>query len=55
VSSTAGAVRELFEAPSVASGYWIDGHAVAGALVWPLLIIALFAPLAVHRYQRLSR
>lgn len=55
VSSTAGAVRELFEAPAVASGYWIEGHAVAGALVWPLLIIALFAPLAVRQYQRLSR
>jgi ABC transporter DrrB family efflux protein len=55
VSSTAGAIRELFGAPAVASGYWIEGQAIAGALVWPLLIIAVFAPLAVRQYQRLSR
>jgi ABC transporter DrrB family efflux protein len=55
VSSTAGAVRELFDAPAVASGYWIEGHAIAGALVWPLLIIVVFAPLAVRQYQRLAR
>ena len=39
----------------MASGYWIEEHAVAGALVWPLLIVALFAPLAVRQYQRLIR
>jgi ABC-2 type transport system permease protein len=55
VSSTAGAIRELFDAPPVASGYWIEGHAVAGAVIWPLLIIAVFVPLAVRQYLRLSR
>jgi hypothetical protein len=55
VSSTAGAIRELFDAPVVVSGYWIEGHAIVGALAWPLLIIAVFSPLAVRQYQSLRR
>lgn len=55
VSSTAGAIREIFQAPPVASGYWIEGHALAAAVIWPALILAVFLPLAVRRFQRLSR
>lgn len=55
VSSTATAIRELFESPPVASGYWIEDHAVVAALLWPLLIAVIFLPLAVRRYQRLRR
>lgn len=55
VSATAGAIRELFASPPVASGYWIEGHLIMAALVWPLLIMLIFLPLAVLRYQRLSR
>ena len=55
VSSTAGAIRDLFESPSVESGYWIEGHAIAASIVWPAVILAVFLPLAVRRYQRLSR
>lgn len=55
VSSTAGAIRELFASPAVASGYWIEDHAMTAALLWPALIIVAFVPLAVRRYQRLSR
>lgn len=55
VSSTAGAIRELFDSPAVASGYWIEDHAMTAAMLWPALIIAAFVPLAVRRYQRLSR
>ena len=54
VSSTAGAIRELFEAPPVASGYWIENHAVAGAIIWPAIIMVIFIPLAVRKYQKLS-
>jgi ABC transporter DrrB family efflux protein len=54
VSATAGAIRELFDSPPVASGYWIEGHAVTAAVVWPAVITAVFLPLAVRRYQRLS-
>jgi ABC-2 type transport system permease protein len=55
VSSTAGAIRELFESPPVAGGYWIEGHTVGAAIVWPAIILGMFLPLAVRRYQRLSR
>jgi ABC-2 type transport system permease protein len=55
VSATAGAIRELFESPPVPSGYWIEDHTVAAAVLWPLAIMAVFIPLAVRRYQRLGR
>lgn len=55
VSSTAGAIRELFQSPAVASGYWIEGHAIAGAVLWPAAITAVFLPLAIRRFRLLSR
>ena len=55
VSSTATATRELFESGTVPSDYWIQVHAVAGAVVWPAIIMAVFVPLAVRQYLRLSR
>jgi ABC-2 type transport system permease protein len=55
VSATAGAIRELFDSPAVPSGYWIEDHAIAAATLWPLAITVVFLPLAVRRYQRLSR
>ena len=58
VSSTAGAIRELFHTPGVeeaSSSYWIDGHAVAGSVLWPIALMAIFLPLAVNQWQRLSR
>jgi ABC-2 type transport system permease protein len=54
VSSTAGAIRDLFASPAVSSGYWIEDHAMTAALLWPALLIAAFLPLAVRRYKRLS-
>ncbi|MEE1929615.1 ABC transporter permease [Streptomyces sp. TRM 70351] len=56
VSSTAGAVRDLFGQPMAASGgSWVESHALLMAVVWPLAIAAAFLPLAVRRFQRLSR
>jgi ABC-2 type transport system permease protein len=55
VSATAAAIRDLFESPAVPSGYWIEDHAVAAAFLWPLAIMLVFLPLAVRRFQRLSR
>lgn len=58
VSSTATAIRELFHTPGIelsTSGYWIESHAIGGALVWPLLLTCAFLPLAVRQFQRLSR
>ncbi|WP_103502824.1 MULTISPECIES: ABC transporter permease [Streptomyces] len=55
VSSTANAVRELFGNPVPHGGSWIESNAPLMAVVWPLLITAVFLPLAVRRFQRLSR
>lgn len=54
VSSTANAVRDLFGNPVPGGGSWIEQHASLMAVVWPLVITAVFLPLAVRRYQRLS-
>ncbi|WP_103501744.1 MULTISPECIES: ABC transporter permease [unclassified Streptomyces] len=52
LSATAAAIRELFGNPGVAGDSWAGEHALLLAVAWPVLIIAVFAPLAVRRYQR---
>ena len=50
------ASRYLFGNPGAAAGQtWIAENAMMMAIVWPLLIVAVTLPLAVHRYQGLSR
>ncbi|RSS61408.1 ABC transporter permease [Streptomyces sp. WAC06273] len=49
MSQTATAVRDLFGSPGGESGQ------VGAAVVWPLVILAVFFPLAVRRFARLSR
>ncbi|AWK09754.1 multidrug ABC transporter permease [Streptomyces spongiicola] len=55
VSSTVQATRELFGNPGAGGGTWVEQHAVLMAVAWPLVITAVFLPLAVRRFQRLSR
>ncbi|WP_274032016.1 ABC transporter permease [Streptomyces sp. MMBL 11-1] len=55
ISSTATATRELFGNPVAGGGTWVEDHALLMALVWPLAITLVFLPLAVRRFQRLSR
>jgi hypothetical protein len=56
LSSSVLAVRELFGNPGGGGdGSWITEHALLMAVVWPVLILVVFVPLAVRRYQRLSR
>lgn len=55
VSSTATATRELFGNPVANGGTWVEEHALLMAVVWPLVLTLVFLPLAVRRYQRLSR
>ncbi|WP_326689621.1 MULTISPECIES: ABC transporter permease [unclassified Streptomyces] len=55
VSSTANAVRDLYGNPLPSGGSWIEEHAALMAVVWPVVLTAVFLPLAVHRFQRLSR
>ena len=55
LSATVAATRELFGNPGWGGASWADQHALLLAVVWPLLILAVFLPLAVHRWRRLSR
>jgi ABC transporter DrrB family efflux protein len=54
LSSTVSAARELFGNPVTAGDTWIARHSVAAAVAWPLLITAVFLPLAVRRYRHLD-
>lgn len=57
LSATVAATRELFgnAAPAMAGASWPAQHAMLLAVVWPLLIVAIFMPLAVRRYGSTSR
>ncbi|XRQ05782.1 ABC transporter permease [Actinomadura welshii] len=55
VSSTVTASRELFGNPAAAGGTWIEQNALLMSVVWPVVMTAVFLPLAVRRFQRLSR
>lgn len=54
MSATVTACRELFGEP-VAGGSWAARHGVLMAVVWPLVIAAVFAPLSARRYRSLGR
>jgi ABC-2 type transport system permease protein len=55
LSATATAARALFQNPGWQGGVWVDQNALLLALVWPLLITAIFLPLSVRKYRRLGR
>jgi ABC-2 type transport system permease protein len=55
LSATVSATRQLFGNPGWGGVSRADQHAVALAVAWPLLLLAVFLPLAVHRWQRLGR
>jgi ABC-2 type transport system permease protein len=55
LSSTVSAARQLFGDPVGANASWITNHAILMAIAWPLLLVAVFFPLSVHRYRHLSR
>src|SRR5215469_4424732 len=54
LSSTVTASRQLFGDPVGASSSWITGHAIIMAVAWPVLLTAIFFPLSLLRYRRLS-
>ncbi|TFV68310.1 UNVERIFIED_ORG: ABC transporter permease [Bacillus sp. AZ43] len=55
VAGTVTAVRELFGSPVGSGGGWATEHALLLAVAWPVVLTAVFAALAVHRFQALSR
>ncbi|SIO89927.1 ABC transporter permease [Nocardiopsis sp. JB363] len=55
LSATVLACRELFGNTVVTGQGWVAQNAVLMAVVWPLVLLAVFVPLSVARYRRLSR
>lgn len=55
LSVTASATRRLFMNPGWQGTSWIAQNSAMMALVLPILLIALFLPLSVRKYRRLSR
>lgn len=55
LSATAAATRELFGNPGFGGESWIAQHALSMAMVWPLLLTAVFLPLSVRRFRGLAR
>ena len=55
ISSTASAARRLFGAPTGVGTSWPEQHTLLLAAAWPAALTLVFLPLAVWRFQRLSR
>jgi len=54
LSATLNATRELFGNPGFGGDSWVAQHGELMALVWPLLIVAVFFPLSVRAYRALG-
>ncbi|AEE47322.1 ABC transporter permease [Cellulomonas fimi] len=55
ITATVAATRELFGNPTVAGTGWAAENALLLAVVWPVVLTAVFGALAVRRYARLGR
>jgi ABC-2 type transport system permease protein len=51
LSSTVAATRELFGNPGWDSSSWMAQHAVLMAVMWPLVLTAVFFPLSAAKYR----
>ncbi|WP_438486742.1 ABC transporter permease [Streptomyces sp. S186] len=54
LSSTVTAARELFGNPGWDGSSWIVQHASVMAVVWPVVLFAVFFPLSVRRFRNLT-
>lgn len=54
LSATVAATRELFGNPGWGGETWAARNALLMAVLWPMAIFAVFFPLSVWRYRRLS-
>jgi ABC transporter DrrB family efflux protein len=55
VTATVAATRDLFGNPTVAASGWASDDVVLLAVVWPVVLSAVFAVLAVRRWAHLGR
>jgi ABC-2 type transport system permease protein len=56
LTAAATACRELFGNPTGdVPGVWPLQHPVAMTLIWCVVIMVVFAPLAIGRYRRIGR
>jgi ABC-type polysaccharide/polyol phosphate export permease len=55
LTATIYATRDLFGNPGVPSSSFVAENAQVLAVVWPVLLLAIFVPLSIHRYRHLSR
>lgn len=54
LSATVLACRELFGNTTVVGESWVAQNALLMAVVWPLVLLAVFVPLALRRYRKMS-
>jgi ABC-2 type transport system permease protein len=55
LSATIYATRELFGNPGAGGTSFVAENALAMAIAWPLVLVAVFLPLSVRRYRTLRR
>ncbi|MGP6174328.1 ABC transporter permease [Corynebacterium sp. A21] len=55
ISATATAARELFGNPTGLTDGLLADHAVALALIWPAILVAIFLPLSARAYRNLRK
>jgi ABC-type polysaccharide/polyol phosphate export permease len=55
LTATIYATRDLFGNPGVPSSSFVADNAAILAVAWPIILLAIFAPLSIHRYRHLSR
>jgi ABC-2 type transport system permease protein len=55
LSATTSAIRQLFNNPIWQADSWISENAVLMAVIWPVLLAAIFIPLSARKYRQLSR
>jgi ABC-2 type transport system permease protein len=51
LSATVSATRELFGNPGWGGQSWMATHGLLMAIVWPLVLIAIFLPLTLRQYH----
>ena len=56
VSALTGATRELFGNPNPFATHSFPGeHPILLSVIWTVVLLAIFMPLAIHRYRAIDR